>query len=82
MRFVIYKNSILASICSLFGSAFVALAVVSMFNGELGILPGIGVIAVGFGLIMLGSFISERKAKKKQAKAAAERSALEDYRGK
>lgn len=69
MRFVIYKNSILASICSLFGSAAVAMGVMALFSGELGILPGIAVIAVGVALIWLGSVISERKARKKQQKA-------------
>lgn len=71
MRFVIYRNSILASICSLFGSACVAMAVGGLIGKEIEILPGIAMIAVGIGLVWLGSVISERKARKKQAKAQA-----------
>ena len=71
MRFVIYRNSILASICSLFGSACVAMAVGGLIGNEIEILPGIAMIAVGIGLVWLGSVISERKARKKQAKAQA-----------
>ena len=69
MRFIIYKNSVLASFCSLFGSAFIAMAVMALLSGELGILPAIGTIASGFGLIWLGSVISEKKAERKRAKA-------------
>ena len=69
MRFVIYKNSVLATICSLFGAAFIVLAVRSMICGELGILPGIGVIAAGLGLMWLGDLISTKKAERKQKKA-------------
>ena len=69
MRFVIYKNSVLATICSLFGAAFIVLAVTSMISGELGILPGIGVIAAGLGLMWLGDLISTKKAERKQKKA-------------
>lgn len=69
MRFVIYKNSILASLCSMFGAAFITLAVISLINGELDILSGIGLVAVGLGLMWLASVISERKAKRKLAKA-------------
>lgn len=71
MRFVIYRNSILASICSLFGSVCVAMAVGGLIGKEIEILPGIAMIAVGIGLVWLGSVISERKARKKQAKAQA-----------
>ena len=39
MRFVIYKNSVLATFCSIFGAAFIVMAVTSMVSGELGILP-------------------------------------------
>ena len=69
MRFVIYKNSVLATICSLFGAAVIVLAVRSMICGELGILPGIGVIAAGLGLMWLGDLISTKKAERKQKKA-------------
>lgn len=69
MRFVIYKNSVLATICSMFGAAFIAMAVMSMISGELGILPGIGVIAAGLGFMWLGDFISTKKAERKRKKA-------------
>ena len=69
MRFVIYKNSVLATICSLFGAAFIVLAVRSMICGELGILPGIGVIAAGLGFMWLGDLISTKKAERKLKKA-------------
>lgn len=70
MRFVIYKNSILATICSMFGAAFIVMAVMALINGELEVLPGIGTIAAGIVLYWLGSVISKNKEKKKQAKAA------------
>lgn len=69
MRFIIYKNSILATFCSMFGAAFIAMGVASMFSGELGILAGIGVIAGGLGFMWLGDFISKKKAERKQKKA-------------
>lgn len=69
MRFVIYKNSVLATICSMFGAAFVVMAVTSMVSGELGILPGIGVIAAGLGFMWLGDLISTKKAERKRKKA-------------
>ena len=69
MRFVIYKNSVLATICSMFGAAFIVMAVTSMVSGELGILPGIGVIAAGLGFMWLGDFISTKKAERKRRKA-------------
>lgn len=68
MRFVIYKNSVLATFCSMFGAAFIAMAVMSMISGELGILPGIGVIAAGLGFMWLGDFISTKKAERKRKK--------------
>lgn len=71
MRFVIYRNSVLATICSMFGAVFIVMAVTSMVSGELGILPGIGVIAAGLGLMFLAGYISERKAKKQREKARA-----------
>lgn len=69
MRFIIYKNSVLATICSLFGSAFIAMAVMALFNQELDIPTGIIVIAIGAALFWLGSFISARKERKKQARS-------------
>lgn len=69
MRFVIYKNSVLATFCSIFGAAFIVMAVTSMVSGELGILPGIGVIAAGLGFMWLGDIISTKKAQRKRKKA-------------
>ena len=69
MRFVIYKNSILATFCSMFGAAFIVMAVTSMVSGELGILPGIGVIAAALGFMWLGDIISTKKAQRKRKKA-------------
>lgn len=69
MRFVIYKNSILASGLSMFGAALIALAVTAMFSGELGVLPGIGVIALGAGLMWLADLVSTKKAERKRRKA-------------
>ena len=84
MRFVIYKNSVLATICSMFGAAFIVMAVTSMVSGELGILPGIGVIAAALGFMWLGDFISTKKAERKlkkaqQATAAAASSPTANY---
>lgn len=70
MRFIIYKNSILATLFSLFGAVFIAMAVMALVNGELDVLSGIGVIAAGLMLMWLASVISARKEKRKQAKAA------------
>lgn len=70
MRFIIYRNSLLATIFSMFGAATVAMAVMGMINREIDLLPGILMVAAGLGLMWLAEMISERKAKKKQAKAA------------
>ena len=75
VRFVIYKNSILATICSMIGAVCIAMAVGGLFGKEIGILPGIAMIAVGLGLMFLASIISEHKEKKKRAKAAKATSA-------
>lgn len=69
MRFVIYKNSVLATLCSMFGAAFIALAVTAMISGELDILSGICMIVVGVGFMWLGDFISTKKAERKRKKA-------------
>lgn len=63
MRFIIYKNSILATLFSLFGAVFIAMAVMALVNGELDVLSGIGVIAAGLMLMWLASVISARKEK-------------------
>lgn len=69
MRFVIYKNSIPATLCSMLGAAFIAMAVMAIVSGELGILPGIGVLVGGLGFMWLGDFISTKKAERKRKKA-------------
>lgn len=69
MRFIIYKNSILATFCSMFGAAFIAMAAMAIVSGELGILPGVGVIAGGLGFMWLGNFIGTKKAERKREKA-------------
>ena len=74
-RFVIYRNSVLATICSMFGAVSVVMGITAVINGELGILPAIGVIAFGIGLMLLAGVISNHKEKKKKAKAAQARAA-------
>lgn len=69
MHFVIYKNSILATLCSMTGAAFAAMGVLAMINGELNILSGTGVIAAGIALMVLADFISRRKAGRTRRKA-------------
>ena len=71
MRFFVYKNSILATICSMFGASAAAFAGMTLISGEMGILPGICVTALGVGLMFLAEFISEQKAAGKRAKAGA-----------
>ena len=61
-RITIYKNSILASICSIFGYLLVIGGIMVAFGGE--IFGGILVALMGFGLAVLASFISERKKAK------------------
>ena len=74
-RFVIYRNSVLATICSMFGAVSFVMGITAVINGELGILPAIGVIAFGIGLMLLAGVISNHKEKKKKAKAAQARAA-------
>ena len=74
-RFVVYRNSVLATICSMFGAVYVVIGVTAVISGELGILPAIGMIAFGIGLMLLAGVISNHKEKKKQAKAAQARAA-------
>jgi len=70
IRFVIYKNSVLATICSMCGAASVAMAVMGLMGKEIGIFPAIILIAVGLGLMWLAADISEKKEQRKKAKAA------------
>ena len=72
MRFTMYKNSVLATICSMFGAVCIVMAVTGLIGKEIDFLSAIGVIAAGLGLMWLGSVISERKEKRKQDKAAAQ----------
>lgn len=53
----------------MFGAVFIVMAVTSMVSSELGILPGIGVIAAGLGFMWLGDLISTKKAERKRKKA-------------
>lgn len=69
MRFVIYKNSVPATICSMLGAAFFALAVLALINGEIDILSGVITILISLGLMWLGGFISERKARCRRQRA-------------
>lgn len=72
MRFVIYKNSILATFCSMFGAALIAMGVFTLVNDFSldNLLIAVPAVAIGLGIMWLGSFISARKAKRKQAKTA------------
>ena len=69
VRFVIYKNSVLASAFSMFGASCVAMGIGGLIGKEINFLETICVVAAGLGLMWLGSVISERKEKKKQTKA-------------
>lgn len=64
--YIWYKNSILASIASLSGSILAVFAAWSIIDGELDILSGILAIAIGCGLVFLGSVISAWKEDKKK----------------
>lgn len=68
MRFVIYKNSVLATVCSLVGAVAMAMGVIGLFQGDISILPAIAVIAVGVGLTWLAMVISDKKEQKKHGK--------------
>ncbi len=65
-RITIYKNSIMANVCSLFGSVFMFAGIGVLFSGE--ILGGIVAIAGGVGLNIWGSNISANKQFKKWKK--------------
>ena len=58
-RVTIYKNSILASICSIFGYFLVMGGILAAFSGE--ILAGIIIALLGFGMAALAAAISENK---------------------
>jgi hypothetical protein len=68
MRVTVYKNSVLATVCSLFGTCIMAGGVIMLVGGissDSGmIVPGLIMGAVGFGLMLLGNSISEKKAEK------------------
>ena len=46
VRFVIYKNSVLATICSMIGAVCIVMAVGGLVGKEIGILPAIAMIGI------------------------------------
>ena len=71
MRFIIYKNSVLASFLSIFGTGLAAMGVFTLvndFNME-NLMIAIPAAAIGIVLNLLASAISKRKEQKKRAKA-------------
>ena len=63
MRFIIYRNSVLASFLSIFGTGLAAMGVFTLiedFNSE-NLMIAIPAVAIGIGLNVLASFISKRK---------------------
>lgn len=72
MRFIIYRNSVLASFLSIFGTGLAAMGVFTLiedFNSE-NLMIAIPAVAIGIGLNVLASFISKRKEQRKRARAA------------
>ena len=72
MRFIIYRNSVLASFLSIFGTGLAAMGVFTLiedFNSE-NLMIAIPAVAIGIVLNVLASFISNRKEQRKRAKAA------------
>ena len=61
-RIKTYKNSKLASFCSVIGYILIAGGVYCLFNDEP--LAGVIVLLLGFGFKFLAAFISNRKRKK------------------
>ena len=58
-RITVYKNSILASLCSLMGYGLLVGGVMVVFSGD--IFAGIALAAMGLGLAFLAALISEAK---------------------
>ena len=72
MRFIIYRNSVLASFLSIFVTGLAAMGVFTLiedFNSE-NLMIAIPAVAIGIGLNVLASFISKRKEQRKRARAA------------
>ena len=67
-----YRNSILASILSITGCAFLCVAVSELFGEKDGDISSVVLaIAIGLVLAIAGNFVSKRKAQKQaQGKAA------------
>lgn len=58
-RFAIYKNSVLATLCSIVGYLLAISGVIIAFNEE--VAGGIVIVVIGLGLHLLGGYISENK---------------------
>ena len=71
MHFIIYKNSVLASFLSIFGTGLAAMGVFTLFEdfSTENLMIAIPAAAIGIGLNILARFISKRKEQKKRAKA-------------
>ena len=60
---ILYKNSFLASLVSICGCSFLIIGIGTIISNE--ILAGIVLIAIGVGLLMVASDISDNKQFKK-----------------
>ena len=71
MRFIIYRNSVLASFLSIFGTGLAAMGVFTLFEdfSTENLMIAIPAAAIGIGLNILANIISKRKEQKKRAKA-------------
>ena len=71
MHFIIYRNSVLASFLSIFGTGLAAMAVFTLFEdfSTENLMIAIPAAAIGIGLNILANIISKRKEQKKRAKA-------------
>lgn len=58
MRFTFYKNSILATLMSVFGTLFIVIGILGAFTGAL---PLLIIVPLGIGLNLGASEIAERK---------------------
>lgn len=71
MHFIIYRNSVLASFLSIFGTGLAAMGVFTLFEdfSTENLMIAIPAAAIGIGLNILANIISKRKEQKKRAKA-------------
>ena len=71
MRFIIYRNSVLASFLSIFGTGLAAMGVFTLFEdfSMENLMIAIPAAAIGIVLNILANIISKRKEQKKRAKA-------------